>query len=138
MRLLGIDYGEKRIGLALSDETFSLAFPHTVILNSKNVVEEIKKVCNENSVSGIVIGDSRDDKGKENEIMIEVRGFAKALEEETKLTVFFEQEYLTSVEAHRISFFEQGRQRGKNIDASAATLILQRYLDREKNKSNTQ
>jgi len=114
--------------------------PSDVIIrdDSGKIVEEIKKVCNENSVSGIVIGDSRDDKGKENEIMIEVRGFAKALEEETGLPLFFEQEYLTSVEAHRISFFEQGRQRGKDIDASAATLILQRYLDREKNKSNTQ
>lgn len=134
MRLLGIDYGGKRIGLALSDETLSLAFPFKVVLNGKTIAEELKKVCDENSVSGVVIGESRDDKGRENEIMVAVREFADILRKETGLPVFFEQEYLTSVEAHRISFFEQGRQKGKDIDAAAATLILQRYLDKKNNK----
>jgi putative Holliday junction resolvase len=133
MRLLGIDYGEKRIGLALSDETLSMAFPFKVVQNGKTIIEELKKVCDENNVAGVVIGESRDDKGKENEIMIAVRGFADLLQKETELPVSFEQEYLTSVEAHRVSFFEQGRQKGKDIDAAAATLILQRYLDK-KNK----
>lgn len=130
MRLLGIDYGGKRIGLALSDETFSLAFPFKVVINGKTIIEELKKICDENSISGVVIGESRDDKGKENEIMVAVREFADVLKKETGLPTFFEQEYLTSVEAHRISFFEQGRQKGKDIDAAAATLILQRYLDK--------
>lgn len=134
MRLLGIDYGGKRIGLALSDETLSLAFPYKVIFNGKTTIEELKKVCNENNISGIVIGESRDDKGEENEIMVAVREFANVLQKETGAPVFFEQEYLTSVEAHRISFFEQGRQKGKDIDAAAATLILQRYLDKKNNK----
>ena len=123
MRHLGIDYGSKRIGIALSDEAGDFAYPHSVIENNTHVLKTIGELCTKENVGAIVIGDSRDFSGKENLIMKKVHMFKKELEG-LKLPIFFELEFMTSQEAEHI----QGKR--DSLDASAAALILKSYLGR--------
>ncbi len=126
MRLLGIDYGTKRVGIAMSDPSESFAQPYSVIKNSKNLLEEIVAIIKKEGISEIIIGESKDFKGKDNVVMEKIREFKKNLETETKLKVFFEPEFLTS---HQAAYF-QGQH--DLLDASSAALILQSYLDTKK------
>jgi putative Holliday junction resolvase len=122
MRLMGIDFGEKRIGIALSDEQGSLAFPHLVIETSKNAPKIIKQICREKNVAKIILGQSIDYKGKPNPVMEEIEKFKIALEKEIGLEVIYQNETLTTQEARRI----QGDV--KKLDASAAALILRSFI----------
>ena len=124
MRFLGIDYGMKRIGTAISDEDGTLAFPKEIIENNENVLEQIGKIVKEESITEIVVGESVNFKGEPN-VVEEKRGiFVKELKAKFNLPTHLEKEFLTTVEARRYS-------EGKNsVDASAAALILQRYLDK--------
>lgn len=136
MRYLGIDYGAKRVGLALSDEQGNFAYPLSVIENTDNLISEISKICKENNVGEIVVGESRNFSQKENDIMREIKPFVKSLEKETSLPVSLHPEFMTSVEAERIqsrrlrSGSRLKRREVKNDmhDASAATLILKHFL----------
>lgn len=125
MRYLGIDFGEKRIGIALSDEEGKIAFPQAVLANNSDLLRNIVDLCMKNSVDIVVMGESRDFHGKINDIMWKIEGFRKQLET-MGLKVIFEPEFLTSVQASRIT--------GENemLDASAAAIILQSYLDKNK------
>jgi len=125
MRLLGIDYGSKRVGIAMSDEAGQFAMPFIVLRNSRNLVQEIVDIALENKVRTIVMGESKDYKGKANTIHPESLNLKKDLEEKS-FEVIFEPEFMTSTQAERLQ--------GKNdmLDASAAALILQSYLDKEK------
>jgi putative holliday junction resolvase len=125
MKYLGIDFGSKRIGLAISDEEGKMAFPYSVILNNEKLTEEIEKIIKKEKIEAVVIGESKNFAGELNEIMAEIEDFKKELEEKTKLKVFLEPEFMTSIQAERI----QGK--NKMHDASAAAIILQSYLDRK-------
>lgn len=129
MKYLGIDYGEKRVGVAVSDNSGSVAFPRIVLDNNKNLVSKVSDLCRDESIGAIVLGESKNFDGKENIIMAEIKVFKKKLEEFIKLPIYFEPEFLTSAEALHIQ--------GKNdmLDASAATLILKSFLDKERNKN---
>jgi len=130
MRYLGIDYGEKRIGLALSDEVGDFAYPlvvlspfgRSLVERENNLISEICKICKENNVKEIVVGESKDFDQKENYIMLEIKPFIKSLEEETGLPVRLHPEFMTSQEAERL----QGH--NDMQDASAAALILKHFL----------
>lgn len=134
MRFLGIDYGTKRIGLALSDQGAALAFPLDVLSAGGNAsaraVEYIVDVCKREHVDGIVMGESRNFKGEENIIMKEARMFAQKIETATGLPVSFELELMSTIQAERL----QGRADAQKdtIDASAAAVILQSFLDKHK------
>ena len=125
MRLLGIDYGEKRIGIALSDERGSIASPLSVIENKREALAKIVGICQKESVTAIVLGESKDYKGNDNAIMGAVRIFSEDLKEKTGLPVYLEPEFMTSAQAVRI----QGEK--KDVDASAAAIILQSYIDKK-------
>jgi len=127
MRILGIDYGTKRIGIAMSDEAGRFAIPLIVFSNSKNYVEEIVGLATKNNVKEIILGESRDYKGQPNKILPEVLVLKERLEGKG-FVVHLEPEFMTSQQAERFQ--------GKNdmTDASAAALILQAFLD--KCKSN--
>ena len=129
MNYLGIDYGSKRVGLAVSDPSGSLAFPLTVLENSNNLINEISKICQEKMIKTIVVGESKDYSLNENKIMEEIKPFVRKLQDETKLPVCMHPEFMTSVEADRL----QGRNEMR--DASAAALILKSYLDTIRNNS---
>ena len=126
MHYLGIDYGSKRVGIALSDESAILAFPKEVLENNKVLIEAIKKICQEEKVEGIVVGESYDEKSEPNKIMAKILPFKKKLMDEIGLPVYGEKEFFTTIEARRY-------QDRKDADASAAALILQRFLDKNNN-----
>ena len=136
MKYLGIDYGSKRVGISLSDEGGRMAFPKKVIQNEgiQKLLAEIKELCDKERVGEIVIGDSRDYKGRPNEIMKHIEPFSIALEETVSLPVHFQLEFMTSMQAERAvgkptKEDEQLRGDKKMLDASAAAIILQGYLD---------
>lgn len=122
MRYLGIDFGSKRVGVAVSDESNSFAFPVTVLANSERLVEEIQKLCVEHRAAEIVVGESRDFSQVDNDIMKEIRPFVKKMEE-LGFVVHMHPEFMSSLEAKQLQ--------GKNTmtDASAAAIILKSYLD---------
>lgn len=123
MRYLGIDYGSKRVGIALSDEKGEFAIPVIVLNNSKKLIDEIVALAEENKVEKIIMGESKDYKGKPNAIYKESLEFKKKLEGEG-YTVEMEPEFMTSMHAEKT----QGKT--KMLDASSAALILQSFLDK--------
>jgi len=140
MRYLGIDYGSKRVGLALSDEDGSMAFPYKIIKNNLELVDSIHNICGEEEVSAIVLGESHDLSGKPNKIMGSIEEFKRNLEGELDLPIYFEKEFMTTIEARGRTGKEVNNakkiKKGEQVvaDASAAALILQRFLDRKNQK----
>lgn len=124
-RILGIDYGTKRVGVAVSDEAREFALPVVTVKNTPDLVAEIAKIAAEYESKEIVVGESRNYKGEPNAIFQEVEVFKKELEK-MGFIVRLELEFMTSQQAERLQ--------GKNdkSDASAAALILQSYLDRNR------
>lgn len=125
MRYLGIDFGSKRVGLALSDGEGKFAMPHSILSNNHKLLQGILDICKKEDVAGIVLGESLNDKGEQNKIMEMIIPFKKELEGLTHLPVFYEKEYMSSQHAE----FFQGKH--DMLDASAAALILQRFLDKQ-------
>ena len=128
MKTLGIDYGTKKIGLAVSDEEGRVGFPRSVLQNDKNIIPAILQICKNEKIGGIVLGESLDYGGEPNKVMEKISAFKIQLEKVTGAPVYFESEFLTSKQARNVY------DSGKNNDASAAALILQSYLDKLKNK----
>lgn len=126
MRYLGIDYGEKRIGIALSDEEGLMAFPNKVIewKSEDSFLKEMRNMIKEESVARIVVGLPIDTDGKEKKTAQKVRLFAESLQKEFAMPVYFENELFTTRMA------SEGVYDKKDIDASAAAIILQSYLDK--------
>lgn len=130
-RILGIDYGSKRVGIALSDETKTIAVPYAVLPNDRNLFRDIKEFCEAREVKSIVMGESRDYKGNPNPIMKQITAFKAELERDLQMPVHLEPEFMTSEHAKRAE--------GEHplLDASAAALILQSFLDKDKNRNNS-
>lgn len=128
MRFLGIDYGSKRIGVALSDEKGNIAFPHSVLPNTEELVKEIKDITEKEQVGGIVIGHSLNREGGSNPIHEDVSDFIASLTVEIGIPIELEPEQYTTQEAIRL----QGK--NEKTDASAAAIILNSYLTKTKNK----
>ena len=129
MRLLGIDYGTKRVGVALSDEGRQFAMPLVVIENSKSLehlVESVVEIAQKNGATEIILGESKNYKGEANAVLKKSLEFKAALETRG-FVVRLEPEFMTSAHAEKLQ--------GKNalLDASAAALILQSFLDSSKN-----
>ena len=126
MRYLGIDYGSKRIGLAISDEEGKIAFPHKVIESNPDpfkTIQRIGEITKAQNISTIIIGLPLSFDGKKTQQTITVERFAQVLQGAVQLPVEFQNEILSSRMAER-----EGIARG-NIDSSAAAIILQSYLD---------
>ncbi|MFA4880937.1 MAG: Holliday junction resolvase RuvX [Candidatus Doudnabacteria bacterium] len=126
MPILAIDYGEKRIGLAISDPEDRIALKYKTIFleDAKQLLEELKKVCQEEEVKRVVIGLPISLSGQDSKQTKAVREFAEYVRIKLNLDVQLEDERLTSVEAERTQ--------AKDIDEESARLILQTYLDRRK------
>jgi putative Holliday junction resolvase len=126
MKVMGIDFGTKRVGVALSDEHASFAFPHSVMQNDEMLLKNVLALARSEGAAKIVMGESNDYRGVPNAIMKDVEAFKQRLEKEGNMDVILEPEFLTSAEAERL----QGKH--DKLDASAAALILKSYLDRLK------
>lgn len=140
MKHLGIDYGSKRVGTALSDDGGSLAFPYKILINDMELLDTIHNICGEENISAIVLGESHDLSGKPNKIMGSIEELKRNLEAELDLPVYLQKEFMTTVEARGREGKEQHNARknpkdkSTQADASAAALILQRYLDKKNQK----
>ena len=130
MRMLGIDYGTKKIGLAMSDEDGRVAFPRSVLKNDAQAISVILEIFKKEKIDGIVLGESLNFKGEPNKVMEKISEFKIALEKAIGVPVYFESEFLSSKQARNI------HDSGELNDASAAAIILQSYLDKEKSKKN--
>lgn len=122
MRFLGIDYGTKRIGLALSDEEGQFAYPHVVLMNGPQAIEQIATICRGEKVGEIVLGWSLNYRRQENPLMKKINLFKTALTAATNLPIVLEDEVLTTREA------DQEIGPDKFTDARAASIILRTYL----------
>lgn len=123
MKYIGIDYGAKRIGIAISDKDGRIAFPHKTIDNRRDVASRIARMAEEEHVTGIVLGDTRAISGAANPITKEAEAFAQRLSAHTDIPVKKVWEAWSSIEANRYT-----KQDAKD-DSSAAAIILQRFLD---------
>lgn len=123
MRILGLDYGAKRIGIALSDENNSFAFPHSTIPNDAAAVDRVREICKKESVQEIAMGDTRASNDHANSITGAAEAFAKTIEGSTGKRVVLIREAWSSAEAGRFA------PKGVHDDSSAAAIILQRHLD---------
>ena len=132
MRIMAIDYGDARTGIAISDATGLLAGFTTVIHSRKSevVAEEIEKLIAAHGVEELVMGFPRNMDGTEGPRAELYRAFAGQLEERTGLTPVLWDERRTTVEAHS----KKMKQHKKTVDAVAATLILEGYLTLRRNR----
>lgn len=127
--VLSIDYGLKRIGLALSDESNTFAFAFDTIINKdeEKILKSLQKIIEENSVEEIVIGLPLNSDDTDTEMSLAIREFAKKVYNSTQKKVILWNEIFTSEIAKKnIQGFKKGK---KYIDSEAARVILQEYLD---------
>ena len=122
MRYLGIDYGAKRIGLAISSE--GIAFPRGIVDNDANLFMALRELIMKEKVTRTIVGDTRSFGGGENPVTKDAESFIEKLKKETGLSVTSAWEAGSSVEASR--YAPEGR---PHDDSAAAAIILQRYLD---------
>jgi len=133
-RYLGIDNGEKRVGLALSDPLKIIATPFRTLLvhNTNQVIRELDKIIDEQDVELIVVGNPLGMKGQQTVQTKRVMEFADKLRD-IGYKVMLEDERLSSVSAKRV-MIEQEIKTGYNkelIDQTAAAIILQQFLDKQ-------
>lgn len=127
--VLSIDYGLKRIGLALSDESNTFAFAFDTIINKdeEKILKSLQKIIEENSVEEIVMGLPLNSDDTDTEMSLAIREFAKKVYNSTQKKVILWNEIFTSEIAKKnIQGFKKGK---KYIDSEAARVILQEYLD---------
>ncbi len=131
-RIMGIDYGDARTGVALSDLLCSIVGFAQVVpsRNTQKAIADIVKIAKENEVGEIVVGLPRNMDGTEGSRAQLCREFADLLKEATGLPVAMWDERRTTVEAHNIlsQHNYHGQKRKNTVDAVAASLILEGYL----------
>lgn len=139
MKYLGIDYGTKRVGLANSDLEGRMAFPLIVLANNTLLLKNIKNICQDQQTKAIILGESNNLSNEPNQIMNDITKFKIKLEKEIDLPIYYQKEFLTSSHSSIFKlkniFNAKKLKNGKKVknDSSAATLILQRYLDKINN-----
>jgi putative holliday junction resolvase len=127
MRILAIDFGEKRIGLATSDATQALATPRKTLqrVSDERAAREILDFCAQEEIGLVLLGLPRSPGGKESPFASRVRSFAAKLAARTAIPVRFHEETLTSNEAARR--LPRGAPR-EDLDRMAAAVLLEDYL----------
>lgn len=123
MKFLGIDYGTKRIGLATAEEGTGMAFPKSVIPNDNKILDVIENLIKEEGVGKIIIGESKNYRMEDNDIMVDILDLKKILETTLEIDVILHPEFLTSAQAKNMGASDE------MMDASAAAVILQSYLE---------
>ncbi len=133
MRILAIDHGEKRIGLAISDSTGTIANPLKVIEHVSRVVDaaQVANLAAENNVELIIVGQSFDEEGRPNLAGRRAARFAEALKTQTQIPIMMWDESFSTQDARaaRIEMGTSRKKRAGHLDELAATMILQSYLD---------
>ncbi len=131
-KIMGIDYGDARTGVAVSDLLCSIVGSTTVVpsRNQEKAIAELVRIANENNVGEIVVGLPRNMDGTEGSRAQLCREFAEKVKEASGLPVHMWDERRTTVEAHNIlsQHNYHGQKRKNTVDAVAASLILEGYL----------
>jgi putative Holliday junction resolvase len=134
-RVLGLDVGDRRIGLALSDSGGILASPLTVIEHTTELqdIEAILMIAQERGAERIIVGLPRLMNGDIGPQAQKVQAFAEALRSHTQIPIEYRDERLTTVTAQRLKQETGSRKKNRNIryDAMAAAVILQDYLEEQ-------
>lgn len=125
-RILGIDFGTRRIGIAISNEDHTLAFPYSVVDASKNPVSEIRAICEKENISRVVVGIPHGLQGDDTAMTRKAMQFADSLAVIGK-PIERVNEFFSSKAA------ERGPTPKEKVDTAAAALILQSYLERAPN-----
>lgn len=140
MKYLGIDFGSKRIGLSVSDDGGSIAFPGETIPLGPQTISRITDMITSEGIETVVIGDTRAADGSKNAVTKELEAFVADLTLLVMIPIELEREFFTTQFAAQFYDYKKpvatphrtGKKTEKS-DASAAALILQRYLDKKQN-----
>lgn len=137
--VLAIDYGTKRIGLAIADEKLKIPLPLKPIIekNQQQVLEKIANLCKEKNVDQIVIGLPLSFEFEETSMCQEIKAFGENLKQITGIKIIYENEVLTTEAAKKMrqttSQLKSRKDKSKNhFDSQAASLILESYLKKVK------
>ncbi len=137
MRVMGIDYGTRKIGVALSDESGSFAFPHSIVTNDERAVGALAQLAREEGVTQLVVGEPKERSGAANAVTTEARAFGARLAEATDFPLtFVDEHYSTSGAMRQRDTKEKTRKKADRspLDDSAAALILESYLARSRER----
>jgi len=129
-KILAIDYGDKRVGLAAADTETRVALPLAILDNEgiKNLIEEILEICQKEAISRIVVGLPMGLAGNPTEQTKKTKKFIATLKQKTALPAEEQSEIFTSRQARKM--FEKAGVKKRRVDASAAVLILNDYLEK--------
>ncbi|PIW70365.1 MAG: Holliday junction resolvase RuvX [Ignavibacteriales bacterium CG12_big_fil_rev_8_21_14_0_65_30_8] len=132
-RILAIDYGTKRIGIALTDPLLTFAYPFETIQNNKSGWEQLKKIIEEKKISKIILGYPTREDGKDSYLIPEINKFKEKLIKNFKIEVILWDEIYTSKIAERKIIESVKKKKNRKdkglIDSNAAAIMLQEYLD---------
>lgn len=138
MRILSVDHGEKRIGLAISDPTATIASPLTVIEHVSRALDaaQAAALASEHGAGLIVVGQSFDEEGRPNAAGRAAARFAEALRAQTSIPIVMWDESLSTQDARatRIELGVSRKKRAGHHDSRAAVVILQSYLEANRQK----
>lgn len=136
MRILAVDYGDKRTGIALCDKNEILASPYTVINEDylPKLVKKISDIAEKEKAEKIIVGLPRNMDGTYGYRCDECRALGQELKKATSLELDYQDERLTTVISHNILSANnvRGKKRKNTVDAVSAVMILQSYLDSHK------
>lgn len=124
MKYLGIDYGTKYVGTAISNQEGTIAFPKISFLSDDSLLPKLIKLINDERIERVVVGDTRSSGGRANPVTEEAENFIQALRSAVAINILPVTEMWSSVEASR--YAPKGEMRD---DSAAAAIILQRYLE---------
>ena len=127
MKRMGIDFGSKKIGIALSDDSGKMAFPHEVVKNDESFIKYVEATVTERGVGEIVIGHSLNNQGESNKIHLAVEEFITDVTLHIGIPVHLEPEQYSTKEASNI------QSKSSLTDASAAAIILNSYIAKQNN-----
>ena len=137
MRIMGVDYGDARTGIAISDLTCTIPGSASVVpsRNREKAIADIVRLVQENEVGEIAVGLPRNMDGSEGGSADKIRAFAELLRPLTAAEIVFFDERVTTMAAHQILNLTdtRGAKRKSVVDTLSAEIILQNYLDRAKN-----
>ena len=140
MKILAVDLGDVRTGLAVCDETETLSSPGGVICerNSEKLIEKLKAFIIENNIKEVIIGNPINMNGTEGPASEKCAQLAEKLEQTVDVPVILWDERSTTVLAHNLlsEADVKGKKRKQIIDSAAAAVILENYLTYKKNKKN--
>lgn len=130
--ILSVDFGKKRTGTAILDESVKIAFPHKLIeeSNARKVKRALMDIIEERNITTVVFGLPLSDSGAESDWCAEIRRFADWLLTSVKVEIVFIDEYGSSKEAESILVGKKRKTKKQSVDLIAAVLILEDYVKR--------